>query len=187
MSTGPSENSWRLLSPRIDRVKAGHLLGKRRLLSLGRCHPVRLELVYLPVYRVDAAIVDPDVGRSSKVAIAVDAIGGGVSRLDRGVDLRPDPEPPRGELFPRRIDVEQAIDRVRIEMPWILLPVSLKQNRRLPVETLEFVERLGYPYWIQHLRRRRRYDFEALDGFSGTRVGPRLKATIVGAFLGESG
>ena len=189
-STSPSEGPGgrRLLAPRLDRAAAERAFSRPRWFArlLGRRpRRGRLELIYLPVVRVDASVRDTTSGETRRVSLAVDAVGGAVNRLDRDVDSGVAGEPAAGELFAARISTEQALDRVREELPWLLLGVALKANRGLSVERLDVVDRVGYPYWVQHVRHGGTRDVEVIDALSGQRAGARGKATVVEAFLGS--
>jgi hypothetical protein len=182
MSTGRSEEPFRALPPRLARGEALAFFSRRRGLPFFRPAPGRLELVYLPMYLFEAAIAGAR-GPAQPLQVVVDAVAGAVARLDHRVMLREGGAAPGGDSFPPLVGVEGAQRALEAELPWMLLPVALRQRRRLSVEGVVLRERIGYPYWVQHIRRRAQRDFRALDGFSGTLAGPRGRAAIVQCFL----
>lgn len=183
MCTGSTETTFRRLAPRVSEGEALAHFSKRRGLTFRRPQPVRLEVVYVPVYLLAARISDSRDGKQREVLVAVDAIAGNVRRLDHRVELSRSSPPPPGDLFAPAVPLEDALARAAEEVPWLVLPVALKHNRRFPVDQLSLVDRLGYPYWVQHLRRGRYRDFRALDGSSGTLVGAAGRAVLLKAFV----
>ena len=177
-------DSFRPLTPRVTREDALAVLGRRRHLPSLGLRPGRLELVYMPFYLFEASIADGAGGERREVLVSVDAVGGRVSRLDHQVRLDPCSSPRPGELFQAVVSPDEALARARRELPWLILPVALKHGRRFPLGALTLRDRLGYPYWVQHVRRGRFRDFQALDGFSARRVGAAGRALLLEAFVG---
>lgn len=170
------------LEPRTTRHDALRVFTRRSRWRTRRWRPGRLELVYVPVYLIEATISQRHAG-DRKVLFSVDALDGEVRRLDHGARRGGSPTLP-GEVFRARLTPLEAIARAREEVPWLILPLSLRRAR-LRITDLRFGGQLYYPFWIRYLARRDRWDFEALDGLGGTRVGARGRARLLRAMLDQ--
>lgn len=88
MSTGSSERSdFRALAPDVSRTKAQSRLRRRRRWFPFRSAPLRLELIRLPVYIVEARFAPSEGDDRVAVRVAVDGLNGCVERLDRSFKL----------------------------------------------------------------------------------------------------
>ncbi|MBN1443181.1 MAG: hypothetical protein JXA90_10755 [Planctomycetes bacterium] len=182
MSTGDSDRSPRPLPPRLSSGEAAARFSRRRGILLRRPRPVRLELVYLPVYLVEAEARERRGGSSRRLLLAVDGIDGGVSRIDHSIEFS-ECETPPGEVFPSLLGAADALSRAREEIPWLVLPVALRAGRAIRLRPLGVKDLVGWPYWVQHLARGRSRDFRAIDAVAGGRIGPRGRATLLRAFV----
>ena len=78
---------FRPLSPEVSRPRAQARLRSRRRWFSFKAEPLRLELIRLPVYIVEACLSPPEGGDPVAVRLAVDGLNGTVERLDRSVTL----------------------------------------------------------------------------------------------------
>jgi hypothetical protein len=167
----------------VSREEAKARLGRARRSWLARWRKeeaIALELVHLPVhcFRVTLEVG----GERRDLRVAVDAIDGTVRRLDRQVDL--DQSAAAGStLLAPLLERGEAARRVAEELPFQALGPALRRREGYRVVTTEFTATVGWPFWVEHLRRRRYRDFRALDAASGARAGSRARAALLKAFL----
>lgn len=210
MSIGSSEHSaepcdFRPLDPAVSRPRAQSRLRRRRRWFSFRSEPLRLELIRLPVYIVDAHFAPSD-GESSDggdtvaVRVAVDALSGSVERLDRNLKLASPrrvsggaaavmpglqrlANPCEGIIVPPNLSASEALSRARSELPWLSLHFALRRGIVYSLVDMDVSDRVGYPYWILHTVRRERRDFRALDAISGKRLGARGRNLVVQGYI----
>ena len=211
MFTGSSEHSsergdFRPLDPEVSRPRAQFRLRRKRRWSFFRSEPLRLELIRLPVYIVEARFAPSEgggaKGDSVSMHVAVDGLNGGVDRLDRSLKLEstqakvPSPDaavvpglqsqaqdPRQGIVVPPNLSASEALSRARSELPWLSLHFALRRGIVYSLVDLDVSDRVGYPYWILHTVRRQRRDFRALDGISGKRLGSRGRSLVVQGYI----
>jgi|GEM_PF-1651952 len=185
----------RRLKPTVNEPTARRLLAGRwwmRLLHrlpLVRKHvearrtgaDLRIELIWLPYYRVDlvARCADGPV----ELAWLVSAGDGEPVRL-RPPGLAWEDGPPRPQFAPRlgpddaRKVAEQASLAAR------LCTVAPAGGLAPVASTVELVE---YPLWVSYVRRRSGWDIRIVDAVTGRPAGPRLKSAVLGAFVRQHG
>ena len=214
MFTGSSDHDdFRPLSPEVSRLRAQARLKRKRRWFSFRSEPLRLELIHLPVYIVEARFSPPQTGDSIAVRLAVDGLNGSVERIDRSLTLEsvvPDStgEVPPPSMVPAAapkklagtgslpgirpsLTGEEALSRARAELPWLSLHFALRRGVVYSLVDMDVSDRVGYPYWVLHTVRRQRRDFRALDGISGKRLGSRGRSLVVQGYIllahGEGG
>lgn len=183
-------STFRPLRPTVSHVEAADRLRPARHWWQRSTESRRLELIRLPIYVVEihAELRTPDrPGNGAHVRLAVDALQGRVERLDRAVVLE-DTDVGLGTSVSPGLAINDALDRVRTETPWITLPFSLRRGRAYDSRSVRLIDRIGYPYWVQHVWVRRfmlggRRDFLGLDGISGGRLGPRARSLLVAGLI----
>ena len=212
MFTGSSEHSsgqcdFRPLDPEVSRPRAQFRLRRKRRWFSFRSEPLRLELIRLPVYIVEARFAPSKSGSSKSndsiaVHVAVDGLNGGVERVDRSLKLEstktavPTPSaaavlglqsqaggPRQGIIVPPNLSASEAVSRARSELPWLSLHFALRRGIVYSLVDMDVRDRVGYPYWILHTVRRQRRDFRALDGISGKRLGSRGRSLVVQGYI----
>ena len=216
MFTGSSEHSsergdFRPLDPEVSRPRAQFRLRRKRRWFTFRSDPLRLELIRLPVYIVEARFAPsegaPSEGGASKgdsvsMHVAVDGLNGSVERLDRSLKLEstraavrtpsaavvPGLQSQAGDprqriVVPPNLNASEALSRARSELPWLSLHFALRRGIVYSLVDMDVRDRVGYPYWILHTVRRQRRDFRALDGISGKKLGSRGRSLVVQGYI----
>lgn len=75
-----------------------------------------------------------------------------------------------------------ARDTVLQEYRWLLLEHGLRNKRTASVEEISEPEKVHYPFWIAHFKKRGFYDFKALDAVSGEIQGVKMRKVFLAAF-----
>jgi len=140
--------------------------------------PTRVELIYLPYYFFDIKLSE-DVG-TQKVGVGIDAVLGasvffvGDSLIrSQGCD---------GATCEFVLAAEVARDTALQDYRWLLLEHGLRSKRKVSVEEISEPEKVHFPFWIVHFKRRGSYDFKALDAVSGEIQGIKMRKVFLAAF-----
>lgn len=75
-----------------------------------------------------------------------------------------------------------ARDKVLQEYRWLLLEHGLRNKRTASVQQISEPERVHYPFWIAHFKKRGSYDFKALDAVSGEIQSVKMRKVFLAAF-----
>ncbi len=174
------------IKPSISSDDAGRRI-ERRWWHRFRCWKVtpaepgalpRLELVCLPHYLVTVEVIS--TGKRREVVTTVEAYAGTFGLFDDRLpcELRSD-----HACFPPRISEAEAIEIARNELQMALLR-SRGGSRKPLVGEVQDVAMLQYPYWVYYYERRKgRLDIKVLDAVTGGPPGPKIKASLLAAFI----
>ena len=140
--------------------------------------PTRVELIYLPYYFFDVEL-SQDVGAQS-VGVAIDAVLGATVFFIGDALVRESGCDGVACDFVQSPSVarESAMEEYR----WLLLEHGLRNKRKVSIEEISEPERVHYPFWVAHFKRRGSYDFKALDAVSGEVQGIKMRKVFLAAF-----
>ncbi len=68
------------------------------------------------------------------------------------------------------------------EYRWLLLEHGLRNKRTVSIREISEPEKVHYPFWVAHFKRRGLYDFKALDAVSGEIQGIKMRKVFLAAF-----
>ncbi len=174
----------RVLRPGIAREAARRRLraGQLRAWLRGE-EALRLELVYLPHHQLDVALGE----REERVTALLDAAGGLFSVLVSSTPLASEPPEAGAEILPVLIDAASAARQLRDGLAEAALRQARRNGRSTPTALRPLASGVvAFPFWIQHVRRRGKLDFRAIDGLTGEPVGVRMRRSLVVAFVRAS-
>ncbi|MGD2295290.1 MAG: hypothetical protein PVF22_05585 [Candidatus Aminicenantes bacterium] len=185
------------IKPKISQQQAENILSSkksdfsliRKLFSLKSFVSLdRLEVVYLPFYLFDVlvekGIKNKKEGCSPKqtVTLTVDGLlGHVVLYAEDALEVEKDPKKPAPscdfELFPSdasKIALEQY--------KGILLEHGLRTRSFPRAKEISEGKKIFYPFWIGYIKKRKGYDFKALDAVSGEIQGIKMRRLFIQAF-----
>ncbi len=185
----------RLVEPTIALDDARHTLERRwwhrfRRRAPATSQPVdrngaptlpRIELIYLPYYLVIIETTFRAVARD--VNTLVEAYSGSFAILgEQDVTRESGSEHP---CFPPAIELEDATEIARNGLALALLR-SRGGQRKPQVGEVRKTDLLGYPFWVYYYeRRRKRLDIKVLDAVTGRLPGPKVKSSLLAAFIAK--
>lgn len=140
--------------------------------------PTRVELVYLPYYFFEIKL-SKDVG-TQRVGVAVDAVlGATVFFIGDSLVRKPGCDEAACDFVQTpSLAREIAMEEYR----WLLIEHGLRNKRTVSVQEISGPERVHYPFWVAYFKRRRSYDFKALDAVSGEVQGIKMRKVFLAAF-----
>lgn len=155
------------------------LTRRRRLLFAGkRPKPEKIELLYFPhyVFKISLSVK----GGQREMFLASDGVLGNFAFLEMdNLDFLESVDAP---CFDFQVEVEKAKERAVDQCKWLLVKNGFHTNSPPMMQAVTNVKRLYYPYWVAYYRRRRGYDFKALDGISLAPIGLRMRRAFLAAF-----
>ncbi len=139
--------------------------------------PASLELVWMPVYAYEMLL--SRASKQIRLWVSVDASYGGFALFERAGEL--EERTPEEEVFEPVLDVHEAERLAREGLVRFLL------RRRGAKPDIKGVEqhRLYYtPVWVYYFRRfGQKIDLAVLDGYTGDRMGARIRVAVLDAFI----
>ena len=140
--------------------------------------PTRVELIYLPYYFFQFEI-SQETG-TQKVGIAIDAvIGANVFFVGDTLVRTAGCDGPTCDFLQSPPAAREAAEN---EYRWLLLEHGLRNKRKVSIAETSEAERVHYPFWVAYYKRRRSYDFKALDAVSGELQGIKMRKLFLAAF-----
>lgn len=150
-----------------------------------RILPERLEVVYLPFYLFDVLVEKGEKGqinfpaRQQQVTLSVDGLlGHAVLYADDALDVEKDPNSPAPTcdfILSPADAAKTALDRYR----GILLEHGLRTRSRPLAKEISEGKKILYPFWVGYFKRKKGYDFKALDAVSGEIQGVRMRRVFI--------
>ncbi len=142
-----------------------------------------MDVVWLPYYRVTIESVAK--GQSRQIDTLVGGHDGSFAVMDlAGLTLEPQPQ---AEHFDPTLDEAEADQIARSGLVAAILR-SPGWASKPTVGDTHRVELIQYPFWVYTFERRRgRLDIKVLDAVTGNLPGPKVKGSILEAFVSASG
>lgn len=166
--------------PLVEKDAALERLTRRGRLFFARRkpRPEKIELVYFPYYtfRISLSVE----GKQREIFVASDGVLGDFAFLE--TDALDRVEETDAHRFDFQIDMEQAKTKVLDEYKWLLVKHGFHRKNPPKMEAITDIERLYYPYWVAYYKKRKGYDFKAVDGISLAPIGIRMRRAFLAAF-----
>ncbi|MCK4660867.1 MAG: hypothetical protein KAV82_15210 [Phycisphaerae bacterium] len=166
--------------PVVRKDAALDRLAKRRglLFAMSRPEPERIELIYFPYYLFELSLLVK--GGKQSVFVGSDGVLGDLVFLEmETLEFVEQADAPR---FDFHIDMEKARAKVLDEYQWILVKHGFHRKNPPRLEAVMNTKRLYYPYWVAYYKRRKGYDFKAVDAVSRAPVGIPMRRAFLAAF-----
>lgn len=158
------------------------LLSRNKLIS-----PERIEIVYLPFYLFDVWVEKEKKGQKNtqkgqqKITLSVDGLlGHAVLFAGNSWDAGKEPKThaPACDFAISSSDAAKiALDQYK----GILLEHGLRTRSHPHAEDISEGRTIYYPFWIGYYRKKKGYDFKALDAVSGEIQGIKMRRIFINA------
>ena len=152
-----------------------------------RVSPGRMEVVYLPFYLFDVQVEKENKGKqenfSSKqtVILSVDGLlGHAVLYAENALDIEKEPKTPMPSCD-FEISSSDAAKMALDQYKGILLEHGLRTRSHHQAEEISKGRKIYYPFWVGYYKKKKGYDFKALDAVSGEVQGVRMRRVFVRA------
>lgn len=178
-----------ILPPRYDAEDAARIVWQprmRNLYGMLRPRPVKLapnglpaslELVWMPVYAFQMTMSRG--GKKGTIWVSVDASFGGFALFER-LDALEDGDP-QGEVFDPAIEIHDAEQLARNGLVRFLLRRRGAKPNAVKLEGHSFYHT---PVWVYYFHRfGKKIDLAVLDGYTGDKMGSRMRIAILDAFI----
>jgi hypothetical protein len=150
--------------------------------------PERLEVLNLPFYLFDVLVKKEVKGRENTpasqqhVTLSVDGLlGHAVLYAEDTLDIENDPKTPLPSCdfeISSSVAAKMAFDQYK----GILLEHGLRTRSHPKAEEISEGRKICYPFWIGYFKKKKGYDFRALDAVSGEIQGVRMRRVFIKAF-----
>lgn len=148
------------------------------LFALSRPEPERIELIYFPYYLFELLLLVK--GGKQSVFVAADGVLGDLVFMEmETLEFAAQADAPR---FDFHLDMEKARAKVLDEYQWILVKHGFHRKSPPKLKAVTDTKRLYYPYWVAYYKRRKGYDFKAVDAVSCRPVGIPMRRAFLAAF-----
>ena len=172
------------IEPKISQQQAENIFStKKSSLSMisklfswkSQIFPERLEVVYLPFYLFDVLV------EKESVTLSVDGLLGHAVLYTKDVlDVENDPKTPI-PTCDFEISSSDAAKMALDQYKGILLEHGLRTRSHHHVEEISEGRKIYYPFWIGYFKKKKGYDFKALDAVSGEIQGIRMRRVFIKA------
>ncbi len=159
--------------PLINKNRAVEELVRKENLFQRKKDLCRSELIFLPYYLFAVTIHSND-GKSRLSHVCVDMINGECAYLVNNnfnniVNVN---------NFIPDVTENEAGDKAR---KFIINEILYKKRKYqdCPQIEIELKNIMEYPYWIGYFKKENGYDFNIIDGVTGQRQGPKMKAVFI--------
>lgn len=147
--------------------------------------PERSEVIYLPFYQFDVLIEKErkrkkeDFSPQQTVTLSVDGLLGHVVLYAAdALDFEINPKTPACDFELSSSDAAKlALDQYK----GILLDHGLRTRTHPRAEEISEGRKIYYPFWIGYFKKKKGYDFKALDAVSGEIQGVRIRRVFMKA------
>lgn len=149
--------------------------------------PERLELIYLPFYLFDVIVEREIKGKNTEempklnVTLSVDGLlGHAVLYTEDALKTEkiPEKQVPACDFA---ISSSEAARTALDQYKGILLEHGLRTRSYPKTGEISEERRIHYPFWIGYFKRKKGYDFRALDAISGEIQGVRMRRVFIKA------
>jgi hypothetical protein len=158
------------------------LFSRRSLIT-----PERLEIVHLPFYLFDVWVEKEKEGEENthtdrqKVMLSVDGLLGHAILYAEDVwDADKDPRTPP-PVLDFAISSSDAAKRALDQYKGILLEHGLRTRSHPRAEEISEGRKIYYPFWVGYFKKKKGYDFKALDAVSGETQGIKMRRVFIKA------
>jgi hypothetical protein len=184
------------IQPKISREQAESIFAAKKssfswasklVKQKNKVSPVRLEVLYLPFYLFDVQVEKEIKGKKTgdvsthNVILTVDGLLGHAV-LYGGKAL--DAENGREMIVPAcdfEISAEDASKMALDQYKGILLEHGLRTRSHPIAESISEGRKIYYPFWIGYFKKKKGYDFRALDAVSGEIQGIKMRRVFIKA------
>ena len=176
------------IRPKISIQEAENLFSAKRsafplvsklMAKKNKISPEKLEIIYLPFYLFEVLVEKKSKGerdgnsRKQKVTLSVDGLLGHAvfyAKDDMNEDNNQAAPFCQFELLPA------AARRIALsEYKGILLEHGLRTRSHSQAEEISESRKIFYPFWMCYYRKRKGFDFQALDALSGEIQGIKMR------------
>lgn len=171
------------VAQKISKEEAGRILSLKKSFFPYKSKksgilPRRIELIHLPFYLFDV-IIEKEGGKT-KATLSVDGLlGHAVFFAQDNMNL----ESKTDHLFSDfELPVSEAERIVLNEYKGLLLEHGLRTRTLPKAEKISVGKKIFYPFWVGYFRKRKSYDFKALDAVSGEIQGIKMRKVFLKAF-----
>jgi len=179
------------ITPKISEQEARNIISNKKKFSPLKLRkislfPEKLEVVYLPFYLFEIVVKKEGKEKSEthslrqKVTLSVDGLLGHsvfYARDDLAVESKQNPLVSDFEL-----SASEAEKIALSEYKALLLEHGLRTRSFPQAEETSGSRKIFYPFWIGYIRKRKGYDFIALDAVSGEIQGIKMRKVFMKAF-----
>jgi hypothetical protein len=133
----------------------------------------RLEVLYLPFYLFDVLV------EKEEVTLSVDGLlGHAVLYAEGSLDVEKEAKTPTCDFEISSSDAaKMALDQYK----GILLEHGLRTRSHHQAEEISKERKIYYPFWVGYFKKKKGYDFKALDAVSGEVQGIKMRRVFVRA------
>jgi hypothetical protein len=149
--------------------------------------PERLEMVYVPFYLFDVLVEKEIKGNKEGffprqyVTLSVDGLLGHAGLYtENALDVEKDPETPV-PTCDFAISSSDAAKMALDQYKGILLEHGLRTRSHPRAMEISDGKRIYYPFWVGYFKKKKGYDFKALDAVSGEIQGVRMRRVFMRA------
>jgi hypothetical protein len=153
---------------------------KKNLIS-----PERLEMVYLPFYLFDVLVEKEIKGNKAgdsprqNVTLSADGLlGHAVLYAEDVLEVENDPET-LAAACDFEISSSDAAKMALGQYKGILLEHGLRTRSHPRAEEISEGRKIYYPFWVGYFKKKKGYDFKALDAVSGEIQGVRMRKLFI--------
>jgi len=184
------------IKPKISQQQAENVFSAKKtpLLLISKLFPwknpdsaERLEVLYLPFYLFYVQVEKEKKGKqeslSSKqtVILSVDGLlGHAVLYAENALDTEKDPKTPT-PTCDFEISSSTAAKTALDQYKGILLEHGLRTRSHPRAEEISEGRKIYYPFWVGYFKKKKGYDFKALDAVSGEIQGIRMRRVFIKA------
>lgn len=171
------------VSSTISGEEAGNILSSKKSFfpfRIKRSHlfPLKMELIHLPFYLFDVFVEEE--GKKQKETLAVDGLVGHAVFFTKEI-LRF--EKNASNVFSEFELSPSEAQRIAFnEYRGLLLEHGLRTRRFPKAEEISDGRKIFYPFWLGYFKKRKGYDFKALDAVSGEIQGIKMRKLFLKAF-----
>lgn len=149
--------------------------------------PERIEVVYLPFYLYDVLVEKEKKGQKNTqkgrqtVTLSVDGLlGHAVLYAGDSLDVEKDPKTP-APACDFAISSSDAATTALEQYKGILLEHGLRTRSHPHAEEISEGKKIYYPFWVGYYKKKKGYDFKALDAVSGEIQGIKMRRIFIKA------
>lgn len=184
------------IKPKISQEQAKHLFSSKKnsrfFISklLGRKNreaPEKLEVVYLPFYLFDVLVEKEIKGKSAgdttskNVTLSVDGLlGHAVLFAESTLEVGKNPDKP-APTCDFAISSAEAAKIALNQYKGILLEHGLRTRSHSRAGEISKGMEILYPFWIGYFKKKKGYDFKAIDALSGEIQGIKMRRLFMNA------
>ncbi len=149
--------------------------------------PEKLEIVYLPFYLFEVAVERTVKGKKTRdsyrqdVTLSVDGLlGHAVLFAGQALEIEKSPETP-APVCDFIISSSDAAMMALDQYKGILLEHGLRTRSYSHAKEISEGRKIYYPFWIAYFKKKKSYDFKAVDAVSGEIQGIRMRRVFIRA------